>query len=88
MCASVCGFCRVRLVERGAPQSLPLMESGKVRCYICTPVVLTQLMNYEVQVVSFFFPSKDTARCSGDNRKSRDQRSPGRFSSWRSKREP
>lgn len=31
---SLCS-CRVRLVERGAPQSLPLMESGKVRRSAC-----------------------------------------------------
>lgn len=44
----VCDFCRVRLVERGAPQSLPLMESGKVRC------VQIQLMNQEVKVEYMF----------------------------------
>lgn len=34
-----CVWCRVRLVEKGSPHSLPLMESGKVRNQICTPVV-------------------------------------------------
>lgn len=67
-------------MERGAPQSLPLMESGKVRC------VQIQLMNQEVKVEymftvygSFFILnlSPDTARCQGDNRKSRDKRTAG-----------
>lgn len=33
--ACVVGCFRVRLVERGAPQSLPLMESGKVGYIMC-----------------------------------------------------
>lgn len=35
---AVCVFGRVRLVERGAPQSLPLMESGKVKLIMRCPV--------------------------------------------------
>lgn len=35
----VVGYFRVRLVERGAPQSLPLMESGKVGNVKCTPLL-------------------------------------------------
>ena len=51
MCAYVCDLCRVRLVERGAPQSLPLMESGKVSCNIYALIVQVQLMNYEMRMV-------------------------------------
>ena len=55
MMADMCMCCfRVRLVERGAPQSLPLMESGKVRCSIpvvCEVLVkgiLTVCLNYSL----------------------------------------
>lgn len=78
----VVGPFRVRLVERGAPQSLPLMESGKVRCSICIPVVSIQFVKCLVKDMLTMYSSgplhfllfSDTARCAGDHRKSRDKR--------------
>lgn len=88
-CAA-CVFGRVRLVERGAPQSLPLMESGKVKLIIRCPVfvlvffsIFERFNEKHVRVVFSVFVSLsllDTARCSGDHSKSRDARPTWRFS--------
>lgn len=89
-CAA-CVFGRVRLVERGAPQSLPLMESGKVklimRCPVCFFFSIFERFNEKHVRVVFsvfvFLSFLDTARCSGDHSKSRDPRPTWRFSSRR-----
>lgn len=89
-CAA-CVFGRVRLVERGAPQSLPLMESGKVKLIMRCPVwvffsIFERFNEKHVRVVFSVFVSLsflDTARCSGDHSESRDPRPTWRFSSRR-----
>ncbi len=51
--------CRVRLVERGSPHSLPLMESGKVRKTIQSFFKKKKIVFLKLNVnhILSFFPS-------------------------------
>lgn len=73
---------RVRLVERGSPHSLPLMESGKVRALplahsLCS-VCLSASGGVNTNCVSW----ADPARSEGHHSKHRDQRPTGRLTPW------
>lgn len=60
---------RVRLVERGSPHSLPLMESGKVQCRI-TPeafIVEKDLVKLSQSFVRWSSAVVDSTRSEGDH---------------------
>lgn len=85
-CPFINVFFRVRLVERGSPHGLPLMESGKVRYIMstCTETRQTTVALCYKRWVFFFFemwsyPVVDSSRSEGDHCQYRDERTLGRL---------
>lgn len=76
-------LCRVRLVERGSPHSLPLMESGKVtllKLFRFSAAQKTEKKSYIVFFVLGF--CSDPPGCSNHHRQPGDQGTNGRVPSW------